>query len=360
MLPPFQVARWYGILSGSAGERRIMSVKAFLAARNIEFSLRRYGVDALNFMALGLFSSLIVGLILKTVGGWAGLPWLVEVGTQAQGAMGAAIGAGVAYALKAPPLVLLASVATGTAGAALGGPVGCFLTAAAGAEAGKLLSKTTPIDIIVTPAVTLLAGIAVAQFVGPAVSALMTQTGALIMWAVELQPFLMSIVVAVLMGLILTLPISSAAIAISLSLSGLAAGAATVGCCAQMVGFAVMGFKENRWAGLLSQGLGTSMLQMPNIMKNPKIWIPPTLAGALLAPLATLGFQMVNIPSGAGMGTSGLVGQVGTLNAMGHAPLVWAGIVLLHFVLPALLTLAIAWPMRKKGWIKDGDLKLDV
>ena len=337
-----------------------MAVKQFLAARNIEFSVRRYGVDALNFMALGLFSSLIVGLILKTIGTWADLPWLVAVGTQAQGVMGAAIGVGVAYALKAPPLVLLASVATGTAGAALGGPVGCFIAAAVGAECGKLVSKTTPVDIIATPAVTLMAGVAVAQFIGPAIAAMMTEIGALIMWAVELQPLLMGMVVAVLMGIILTLPISSAAIAIALSLSGLAAGAATVGCCAQMVGFAVMSFKENRWAGLLSQGLGTSMLQMPNIVKNPKIWIPPIVASAVLGPVATLGFQMSNIPSGAGMGTSGLVGQVGTINAMGNAPSVWLAIGLLHFVLPALITLAVAMLLRIKGWIKDGDLKLDV
>ena len=337
-----------------------MAVKQFLAARNIEFSVRRYGVDALNFMALGLFSPLIVGLILKTIGAWADLPWLVAVGMQAQGVMGAAIGVGVAYALKAPPLVLLASVATGTAGAALGGPVGCFIAAAVGAECGKLVSKTTPVDIIVTPAVTLMAGVAVAQFIGPAIAAMMTEIGALIMWAVELQPLLMGMVVAVLMGIILTLPISSAAIAIALSLSGLAAGAATVGCCAQMVGFAVMSFKENRWAGLLSQGLGTSMLQMPNIVKNPKIWIPPIVASAVLGPVATLGFKMSNIPSGAGMGTSGLVGQVGTINAMGNAPSVWLAIGLLHFVLPALITLAVAMLLRKKGWIKEGDLKLDV
>ena len=337
-----------------------MAVKQFLAARNIEFSVRRYGVDALNFMALGLFSSLIVGLILKTIGAWADLPWLVAVGMQAQGVMGAAIGVGVAYALKAPPLVLLASVATGTAGAALGGPVGCFIAAAVGAECGKLVSKTTPVDIIATPAVTLMAGVAVAQFIGPAIAAMMTEIGALIMWAVELQPLLMGMVVAVLMGIILTLPISSAAIAIALSLSGLAAGAATVGCCAQMVGFAVMSFKENRWAGLLSQGLGTSMLQMPNIVKNPKIWIPPIVASAVLGPVATLGFKMSNIPSGAGMGTSGLVGQVGTINAMGNAPSVWLAIGLLHFVLPALITLAVAMLLRKKGWIKEGDLKLDV
>ena len=341
-------------------KRKKVDIKALLARKDIEFSLRRYGIDALNFMALGLFGSLIIGLILKTIGGWANLPWLVEIGGQAQAAMGAAIGVGVAYALKAPPLVLLSATAVGLAGAALGGPVGCFIAVTVGAETGKLVSKTTPVDIIATPAATLIAGMAAARFAGPAIAAAMTQTGELIMWAVVLQPVLMSIIVAVLMGIILTLPVSSAAIAIALSLSGLAAGAATVGCCAQMVGFAVMGFKENRWSGLLSQGLGTSMLQMPNIVKNPLIWIPPTLSGAILAPIATVGFQMANIPSGAGMGTSGLVGQVGTLNAMGNAPQIWLAIGLLHFVLPAVLTLIIAAFMRKKGWIKDGDLKLDV
>lgn len=337
-----------------------MNIKALLAKKDIEFSLRRYGIDALNFMALGLFGSLIIGLILKTVGGWTNLPWLVEIGGQAQAGMGAAIGVGVAYALKAPPLVLFSGTIIGLAGAALGGPVGCFIAVAIGTEIGKLVSKTTPIDIIATPAATLISGMAAAQFVGPIIATAMTQTGALIMWAVELQPVLMGVIVAVLMGMILTLPVSSAAVAIALSLSGLAAGAATVGCCAQMVGFAVMGFKENRWSGLLSQGLGTSMLQMPNIVKNPLIWIPPTLSGAILGPVATVGFQMSNIPGGAGMGTSGLVGQVGTINAMGNAPSVWLGIALLHFLLPAVLTLVIAAFMRKKGWIKDGDLKLDV
>ncbi|WP_165008571.1 PTS transporter subunit IIC [Neisseria yangbaofengii] len=337
-----------------------MDIKTLLAQKNIEFSLRRYGIDALNFMALGLFGSLIIGLILKTVGGWTNLPWLVEIGGQAQAGMGAAIGVGVAYALKAPPLVLFAGTIVGLAGAALGGPVGCFIAVAVGTETGKLVSKTTPIDIIATPAATLISGMAAAQFAGPLIAAAMTQAGALIMWAVELQPVLMGIIVAVLMGMILTLPVSSAAVAIALSLSGLAAGAATVGCCAQMVGFAVMGFKENRWSGLLSQGLGTSMLQMPNIVKNPLIWIPPTLSGAILGPVATVGFQMSNIPGGAGMGTSGLVGQVGTINAMGNAPAVWLAIGLLHFVLPAVLTLIIAAFMRRKNWIKDGDLKLDV
>lgn len=335
-------------------------MKTFLAARNIEFSLRRYGIDALNAMALGLFGSLIIGLILKTIGGWTDSVWLIEAGAHAQAAMGAAIGTAVAHALKAPPLVLFASAATGTVGAALGGPVGCFIAAALGAEAGKLISKTTPLDIILTPAATLLSGIAAAQFIGPFIAAAMTEIGSLIMWAVELQPLLMSIVVAVVMGLLLTLPVSSAAVAIALSLNGLAAGAATIGCCAQMIGFAVMSHPDNRLGGLLSQGLGTSMLQMPNIIKNPRIWIPPTLAGAILAPIATIGFQMTNIPSGAGMGTSGLVGQVGTINAMGNAPNIWLAIALLHFVLPAVLTLMIAAPLRRIGWIKNGDLKLDV
>lgn len=336
----------------------MMTIRQFLASRQIEFSLHRYGVEALNFMALGLFASLIVGLILKTMGEWADWPWLVEVGKQAQACMGAAIGAGVAHALKAPPLVLLASVATGTAGAVAGGPVGCFIATAVGAECGKLVSRLTPVDIIVTPAVTLVAGIAAAQTVGPTIAALMQSTGALVMWAVELQPFWMGMAVSIIMGMILTLPISSAAIAISLSLGGLAAGAATVGCCAQMVGFAVMGFRENRWAGLLSQGLGTSMLQIPNIVRNPRIWIPPIVASAVLGPVATLVFRMENVPSGAGMGTSGLVGQIGTLHAMGNTPQVWLAIALLHLLLPALLTLAVTAWMRRRGWIREGDLKL--
>ncbi len=338
----------------------MVDIRLLLQQKNIVFSLKRYGLDALNFMALGLFSSLIVGLILKTIGNGLALPWLIEVGQQAQNMMGAAIGVGVAYALQAPPLVLLSSVITGTAGAALGGPVGCFVAAALGAEVGKLVSKSTPIDIVVTPAFTLIVGVVVAQYIGIPIAALMQSLGVFIMWAVELQPFFMGIVVSVSMGVILTLPISSAALAISLSLSGLAAGAATVGCCAQMIGFAVMSYRENKWAGLLSQGLGTSMLQMPNIIKNPKVWIPPIVASAILGPIATLVFAMHNLPAGAGMGTSGLVGPMATLTAMGNTPQVWLSIALLHFILPAILTLAIAQVCRKRGWIKVGDLKLDL
>lgn len=311
-------------------------------------------------MALGLFSSLIIGLILKNIGGWVGLPWLADAGQQAQAMSGAAIGMGVAYALKAPPLVLLASVAVGHSAAALGGVVGAFVAALVAAECGKLVSRVTPVDILVTPAVTLCSGIAMGQWIGPGIAQAMTSIGQFIMWSVELQPLLMSVVVAVVMGMILTLPISSAAIAISLSLSGLAAGAATVGCCAQMVGFAVMSYRENGLQGLLSQGLGTSMLQVPNIARNPRIWIPPILASAILGPLATMVFGMINLPVGAGMGTSGLVGQVATVNAMGSQPSVLLAIGLLHFVLPALLTLLFAAWLRRMGWIRPGDLTLKV
>lgn len=335
-----------------------MSLKAHLKKQDIVISWQRYGIDALNFMALGLFSSLILGLILKNIGTWTQMAWLVDIGTQAQGMMGAAIGAGVAYALKAPPLVLLTSVSTGLAGAVMGGPVGAFVAAIIGAECGKFVSRTTPVDIIITPSVTLITGMGTATVVSPAISQLMTSLGAFIMWAVELSPIIMSIVVAVAMGLMLTLPISSAAIAISMGLSGLAAGAATVGCAAQMMGFAVMSYRDNGIGGAIACGLGTSMLQMPNILKNLKIWLPPTLAGALLAPFATAYFGMTNIPSGAGMGTSGLVGQIGALEAMGTSGTNLVLIIAFHIILPALLTLIIAQLFYKQGWIKKGDLAL--
>ena len=336
-----------------------MSLKTFLASRNIEFSLRRYGIDALNYMTLGLFGSLVIGLILKTVGGWSGIEGLVEAGTMAQQAMGAAIGVAVAYGLQGPPIVIFASAAIGLFGAKMGGPVGCFVAVALATEASKLVSKTTPLDIIVTPATALITGFAVAQGLAPIIGNVLAATGEAIQWAMTLQPLLMSIVLAVVMGMILTGPTSSAALAMSLNLGGLAGGAATVGCAAQMVGFAVMGWKENRTAGLLSQGLGTSMLQLPNIVRNPRIWIPPVLTAAILGPLATLVFGMENVPTGSGMGTSGFVGQVGTLAAMGNGTDVWLKIGLLHFLLPAVLCMLIAWPLRRIGWIKDGDLKVD-
>lgn len=336
-----------------------MSLTSFLRARDIEFSLRRYGIEALNAMTLGLFGSLVIGLILKTVGGWTAQAWLIDAGAMAQQAMGAAIGVAVAYGLKGPPIVIFASAATGLLGAKLGGPVGCFVAVAVGTEVGKLVSRTTPIDIIATPAAALVAGFGTAQALAPLIGGVMEATGQAIQWAMTLQPLLMSVLIAVAMGMILTGPTSSAALAISLGLGGLAGGAATVGCAAQMVGFAVMSWRENGTSGLLSQGLGTSMLQLPNIVRNPRIWIPPTLAGAILGPVATLGFGMQNVPTGSGMGTSGLVGQVGTLAAMGDAPSVWLSIGLLHFLAPALLTLLIALPLRRWGWIRPGDLKVD-
>jgi uncharacterized membrane protein len=261
-------------------------------------------------------------------------------------------------------LVIFASAITGGAGNAYGGPVGSFVGAVIGAEFGKLVSKETKIDIIVTPAVTIISGTLVVYLIGPALSQIMTSLGDFIMYATNLQPFFMGIIVSVVVGVVLTLPISSAALCMMISLGGIAAGAATVGCSAQMVGFAVMSFKENGWGGLAAQGLGTSMLQIGNIVKNWKIWIPPTLAAAILGPVSTIVFKYQNIPIGAGMGTSGLVGQfctITTMEGLGRGGIrLYLGILLLHFILPAVLTLVIARFMRQKKWIKTGDLKLDL
>jgi len=330
-----------------------------LRKKNIIFSLHRYGIEALGAMALGLFSSLIVGLILKMLGEKLEFKALAEYGQQAMEMMGPAIGVAVAFGLKAPPLVLFASTVTGMAGAKLGGPAGCFVAAVIGAEFGKLVSKETKIDIIVTPMVTIVTGAATGVFIGPAINSLMVALGQMIMVATELQPIPMGILVSVIMGLVLTAPVSSAALAIMLKLGGVAAGAATVGCASQMVGFAVASYRENGWGGLVSQGLGTSMLQVPNIVKNPLILVPPTLTSAILGPLATTVIKMENIPAGAGMGTSGFVGQFGTIAAMGFSNTVIIKIALMHIVLPAILTLIISEFMRKKGWIRYGDMKLD-
>lgn len=339
--------------------------KQFLERKNIEISVQRYLIDALSFMALGLFSSLLIGTIFNTIGTQFGITLFTEViNPLAQQVTGPAIAVAIAYGLQAPPLVVFSAALVGAAGNELGGPMGAFVATLIAVECGKVVSKETKVDIIVTPSVTILIGVLVAQMVGPAVSAFMTGFGVLIMSATDMQPILMGMLVSVLVGVALTLPISSAAICMMLSLGGLAGGAATVGCCCQMVGFAVISFKENGWGGLVAQGLGTSMLQVPNIIKNWKIWIPSTLASAILGPLATVVFKMENIPIGSGMGTSGLVGQVGTITAMQEAGAaggnMWLGIILLHFVLPAIVTLIIAQFMRKKNWIKDGDMKIDV
>jgi uncharacterized membrane protein len=336
-----------------------------------KFNFQEYLINVLNFMAQGLFSSLIIGLILKQVGEKLGIPLLEEFGKAAQFMMGPAIGAAVAYGVKAPVLSIFSSLVTGALGAQtlllteagtyaikIGEPVGALFAALVGAEVGKLVQGKTKLNIIVVPAATIIAGGLTSVFVSPFMSSLMTALGQMVNYATELQPIPMGILVSTIMGMVLTLPISSAALAIALKLDGLAAGAATVGCCAQMIGFAVASYRENKLGGLVAQGLGTSMLQVPNIVKNPLIWIPPTIASAVLGPVASAVFKMRNNAVGAGMGTSGLVGQFATIETMGSGslPLILA----LHFLAPAVITLIVSEYMRKNGWIKFGDMKLDV
>jgi uncharacterized membrane protein len=349
-------------------------VKKFLKRKNIEFTVQRYGIEALSAMALGLFSSLIVGLILEQIGKGLNIEILITLAKIAKVMMGPAIGAAVAVALKAPNLVVFSSIITGALGSQAlyimngtelflfpGEPVSAFIAAVIGAEFGKLISGETKVDIVLSPVVTIFTGGIAGLFIGPVMAKIMTQLGNFINFATEQEPIIMGILVSTFMGIFLTLPISSAAIAISLKLGGLAAGAATIGCSCQMIGFAVASFRENGYGGLIAQGLGTSMLQVPNIIKNPKIWIPPILASAIIGPIGTKIFQMKNIYAGAGMGTSGLVGQITTLNseAMGTNINVLIKIGLLHFILPAIIVLLISEYMRKKKWIKFGDMKLN-
>ena len=337
-------------------------VKAFLKRKQVVISVQTYLIDALGAMAFGLFASLLIGTIFGTLGEKTGVVIFTTIAGYAKSATGAALGVSIAYALKAPTLVLFSAATVGIAGNELGGPVGALVATIIAAELGKIVSKETPVDILVTPGVTIISGILAAQFVGPGVSAFMTAFGNLVKTATVMQPLFMGILVSALIGIALTLPISSAAICIMLSLDGLAGGAATAGCCAQMVGFAVLSFCENQWGGLLAQGLGTSMLQMGNIVRNPKIWIPPTLASMVTGPLSTMVFHLENIPAGSGMGTCGLVGPIGIYTAMQGSgnSMMWPGILLICFVLPAVLTLFFGALCRKAGWIKEGDLKLDL
>lgn len=349
-------------------------MKEFLKRKNILFSFKRYGVDCLGAMAQGLFCSLLIGTIIKTIGQQCGLDFLVTVGGYASAMAGPAMAISIGFALQAPPLVLFSLAAVGGAANELGGaggPLAVLLMAIIAAECGKLISKETKIDILVTPFVTIFVGVSLSALLAPSIGAAASSVGQLIMWATDLQPFLMGIIVSVLVGIALTLPISSAAICAALSLTGLAGGAAVAGCCANMVGFAVMSFKENKWGGLISQGIGTSMLQMGNIMKNPKIWLPPIITSAITGPLATCVFklQMNGTPVSSGMGTCGLVGQIGVYTgwindiAAGTKAAItafdWAGLILISFVLPAMLTLLLGNFFRKIGWIKENDLKLD-
>ena len=334
-------------------------MKKFFAKKDVRLSFRRYCVDAMGAMTLGLFSSLIIGLILTEIGSRAGVEFLVTMGGWARGATGYAIGVAVAFGLKAPPLVMFAAAAVGFAGNYLGGPAGAFIAACVGTEFGKIISKETKVDIIVTPVVTLVSGFAVAIAVGPPIQWLMDAIGGFIMWSTELMPVLMGGLVALVMGITLTSPISSAAISIVLGLEGIAAGAAVAGGAANMIGFAVASFRENKVGGLVSQGLGTSMLQLPNIMKNPRIWVPAMVASIAGGIVSAAVFGMENIPTGGGMGTSGLVGQFGALTVMGYTPGVFMQIGLVHFLMPAVISLVVSEFMRKKKWIKFGDMKLE-
>ena len=335
-------------------------VKAFLKRKNVNITVQTYLIDALGAMAFGLFASLLIGTIFATLGDKTQIQAFIVIADYAKSATGAALGVAIAYALKAPQLVLFSAATVGIAGNALGGPVGALVATIVATELGKIVSKETRVDILVTPGVTIISGVLIAQFVGPGVAAFMDAFGMMVKTATEMQPFFMGILVSALIGIALTLPISSAAICIALTLDGLAGGAATAGCCAQMVGFAVLSFRENGVGGLLAQGLGTSMLQMGNIVKNPKIWIPPTLASMVTGPIATVVFQMTNIHTASGMGTCGLVGPIGVYTSMGGGANMWLAILLVCFVLTAVLTWIFGEVCRKLGWIKDGDLKLDL
>ena len=349
-------------------------MKAFLQRKNIIFSFKRYGVDCLGAMAQGLFCSLLIGTIIKTLGQQTGLAYLVTIGTYAAAVAGPAMAISIGFALQAPPLVLFSLAAVGGAANELGGaggPLAVLIIAILASECGKVVSKETKVDILVTPFVTIFTGVALSTLLAPGIGAAASSLGQLIMWATDLQPFLMGIIVSVLVGVALTLPISSAAICAALSLTGLAGGAAVAGCCANMIGFAVMSFRENKWGGLISQGLGTSMLQMGNIVKNPRIWIPPIIASAVTGPVATCIFklQMNGTPVSSGMGTCGLVGQIGVYTgwvsdiAAGSRAAItafdWIGLLLVSFVLPAVLSLLVCNFLRRIGWIRENDLKLD-
>ena len=348
--------------------------KAFLKRKDIIFSAKRYGIDAMSAMAQGLFCSLLIGTIINTLGTQFGLPFLNEIGGFATSMSGPAMACAIGYALKAPPLVLYSLLAVGASANSFGGaggPLAVLFIAIIAAELGKAVSKETRIDLIVTPFVTIFSGVALSALTAPYIGAAANAVGQFIKDATVLHPFLMGIVVSVLVGIALTLPISSAAICRVFLLTGLAGGAAVAGCCAQMVGFAVMSFRENGVGGLLSQGIGTSMLQMGNIIKNPKIWIPPILTSAITGPLATCVFrlEMNGEAIASGMGTCGLVGQIGVYTgwvndiAAGTKTAItamdWAGLILICFVLPAVLTWGFGLILRKVGWIKENDLKLD-
>lgn len=349
---------------------------------------KRYFIDAMGAMANGLFASLLIGTIIKTVGEQLGIllvgtqfqfltDALVEIGKFSNTASGCAMAVAIGYALKAHPLVLFSLATVGYATNALGGaggPLAVLIVAIVTSEVGMLVSKKTKIDVIITPLVCLLVGCGLAMLIAKPIGDAAKALGIIIQWATQQQPLIMGVVISVVMGMILTLPISSAAICASLGLFDLAGGAAVAGCCAQMIGFAVISFRENGWGGLIAQGLGTSMLQVPNIVKNPRIWIAPTLASAITGPLATTVFQMKmnGAAIAGGMGTCGMVGPIGVITgwfspvadsgaaAVTPGVLDWVGLMLICIILPAILSLIFDFLLRKIGWVKDGDMRLSV
>ncbi len=371
-------------------KQSMSKIRNFFRRKNVTLSLQRYGIDALGAMAQGLFCTLLVGTILNTLGQQFGIGFLNEtvvtlkqganeigytIGGLASALVGPGIAVAIGFALQAPPLVLFSLIVVGFAANAMGGaggPLAVYVIAIIACETGKLVSKETKVDILVTPIVTILVGVGAASVIAAPIGAAASAVGDFVKWATVLQPCWMGILVSVVIGIALTLPISSAAICAALGLTGLAGGAAVAGCCAQMVGFAVMSFRENRWGGLVAQGVGTSMLQMPNIVKNPKIWIPPTLASAITGPLATCLFrlEMNGSAVSSGMGTCGFVGQIGVYTgwvadvASGAKAAItamdWIGLVLICFILPAVLSVVFCNILRKIGWIKENDLKLDL
>lgn len=397
--------------------------QSFLKRKNVEISFKRYAIDAMGAMALGLFASLLIGTIIKTlaenvgttglmaalasmtdtgelaakVAGlstWNHFCWILwQIGNYATMVTGVAMAAAIGYALDAPPLVLFSLCAVGQATNTLGGsggPLAVLFVAIIACEVGKLVSKETKIDILVTPAVTIIVGVGCAMVLAPIFKTICDSLGTFIGWATNLQPFFMGIIISVVVGVVLTLPISSAAICAAVGISGgavlagvldgsismgvwnglaLAGGAATVGCCCNMLGFAVLSYPDNGVGGLVAQGLGTSMLQVPNLMRKPILWIPPVLTSAILGPVSTCIFQLRNNGAAisSGMGTAGLVGPIGIITGWSNMPegyavgaFDWLGMILVCFVLPVLLSWAIGKFMRKKGWIKEGDLKVDL
>ena len=354
--------------------RGLAAAKRYAAAKNVQISAKRYGVDAMGAMAQGLFASLLIGTILNTAGTQLGLDLLTQMGGYASAVAGPAMAVSIGFALNAPALVLFSLITVGQAANSLGGaggPLAVLIVAILACEAGKLVSKETKVDILVTPIVTILAGLGASWIIAPPIGGAANAFGQLIMRTTELQPFFMGVLVSVLVGIALTLPISSAAICAALGLTGLAGGAAVAGCCANMVGFAVLSFRENRWGGLVSQGIGTSMLQMGNILKNPRIWLPAILTSAVTGPLATCVFRLgMNGPAvSSGMGTCGLVGPIGVYSgwvadvASGAKGAItafdWTGLALICVVLPAVLCWLLGVLFRRRGWIRPGDLALE-